>query len=140
MLIENDSFSKFSGINKFHDAGYFGERVVAASGEAFNAKNLQALGYNAVSPISDYVSDSSHPFQTALTFFQVAPKAKLISIPYADNYPINGKSYSFIKDAIPIIKQFEIITMFTSCEGRPDATALDAALSELPNFFYAMSN
>ena len=138
MLIQNDPFSKYCGVDRWNE--YDGEGIVVVTGEAFNAAKLQALGYNAISPIPDYVSDAAHPFQTALTFFQVAPKAKLISLPYADSTPINGTTYSFIKDAIPFIEQYGACLMFTSCEGRPDdSAALDAALAVIPSFFYAMA-
>ena len=36
---ENNYIRKFTGVDRFHNAGYFGERVTAATGENWSIKN-----------------------------------------------------------------------------------------------------
>ena len=37
---ENNYIRKFTGVDRFHNAGYFGERVTAATGENWSIKTM----------------------------------------------------------------------------------------------------
>lgn len=60
LLHDNDRHRKFTGVDKFHNAGYYGERVIAASGESWTSKyNPDGLVHNPLNQI-DNSGYSSH--------------------------------------------------------------------------------
>lgn len=75
LLTDNDRHRAYTGVDKFHRAGYYGQRVKASSGE-----NWSLSGYNPGGMCYDVLgigTGGGHAVDTAATFFQVAPKAKL---------------------------------------------------------------
>ena len=139
LLDENKKFRDFTGVTKFHDAGYFGSRVVVATGESQYAGKAEAHGYRWVHGLPGYsTGDDWHGTQTAFIFWQVAPEATLITIPDAV-CKINGVSYDFNVDGLALVEQYGVTLMYLSMlrivlDGR------DEALAEHPNFFYATSD
>jgi hypothetical protein len=137
MIAENQRFLDFTGVSRFHDAGYTGKGTIFASGEQFPDDELTSLGHKCLTPLPGYPAGKDpHALHTALSFFLVAPDATLARLPFT-----NAITSDFYKDAIPVIKKFGILGMFASFENS-DAGPLDqedAVLDQLPNFFFTCS-
>ena len=112
LLTDNDRHRKYTGVDKFHKAGYFGERVNASTGETWTISKYNPGGL-VRDPLGIGVSEG-HPIDTAATFFQVAPKATLYML-YASNgrYGTDYES-KFLQDSAEIIEKENITNMFTS--------------------------
>ena len=76
---ENNYIRRFTGVDRFHNAGYFGERVTAATGENWSIKNYNPDDLVLI-PFGDGDGwgnfSGGHGSKTAATFFQVAPRAR----------------------------------------------------------------
>ena len=113
LLTDNDRHRKYTGVDKFHKAGYFGERVKASTGEDWSLSAYNPGG-RCFDPLNMAVGADSHAINTAATFFQVAPKAKLYML-YATNGRF-GTDYDskFFNDSVEIIEKENITSMFVS--------------------------
>lgn len=117
LLDNNNKFREFTGVNKFHQQGYFGQNVIAASGEYFDINyNIDDLIYDPLNKTT--IND--HGLQTAATFFQVAPKSKLFMLPSVQgSYSGNNIDYTndFLNQSVKIIQKYNITNMFVSLVG-----------------------
>lgn len=115
LLNDDNRHRDFTGVTRFHNAGYFGERVNAASGETWdtNRYNPDNLVRNC---LKDKQMSDEHPINTAATFFQVAPKAHLFMLYSIDGSYGSGDNYNskFFNESIEIIEKYNITNMFTS--------------------------
>lgn len=147
LLKDDDRHRKFTGVDKFHKKGYYGSRVTAATGESWSLSY-----YNPGNLVSDPLScgsgGSGHSVDTAATFFQVAPQAKLVMLQTSSRLTSNGKdSYDhFIDLALPVIKEKKITNMFTSLNHQYDSKTKsdwENALRSVESYFksfFAMGN
>jgi len=136
MLNENKRISDFTGVAKFHEAGYFGSRVFAATGEAQYIGKAEAHGYKYIRPITWYsTGDDWHGTETAFIFWEVAPQATLVTIPDA-KCKINGIDYDFNIDGLALADKYGITLMYLSMLNNTDCSIRDTALDKHPNFFY----
>jgi len=126
LLSENKRFLDFLGVSKFHDAGYFGERGLTATGETWDLKDYDDEFI--IKPY-DLSENGKHAIETAKTFRQIAPQCKLVQLPYID----------LIGKCIPVIKDMGISVMFTSWSGKYNNANWDKALDDI-NIFYCMSS
>lgn len=140
LLNDDNRHRDYTGVTKFHNLGYYGERVRAATGESWGYLYYNPAGM-VIDPMADslYASESqTHGMETAATFFQVAPASKLISLSFAGRFMSGGAFEStFIDDSIPIIQSMGITNMFNSfTQTGNDAyfQALQQALNNVPNF------
>ena len=116
LLKDNDRHRKYTGVDKFHRAGYYGERVRAASGETWPISK-----YNPGCKVFDHLGigfgSDDHPINTAATFFQVAPKAELYML-YSTNGSYSGDDVNytskFFQYSTNIIEKYNITNMFVS--------------------------
>lgn len=122
LLDENAQLRKVTGVQKFHDAGYYGSRVHAASGECWSVNDFNPDGLVS-DPTGVNTGGSSHARITAATFFQVAPQATLAMFKSSGKFSGTGKIYeesgktyvsTIMDDMFPIIDDYEITAMFTS--------------------------
>lgn len=119
MININDNLRhrKFTGVEKFHRAGYFGKRVKAATGETWDLKDYDFNG-QAKDPLNYGVySTGQHAVQTAATFFVVAPEATLYMLPSTKGY-FSGDDVTyqsgFFDDSVDVIESEGITEQFTS--------------------------
>lgn len=149
LLKDDDRHRIATGIKKFHDAGYYGERVTAASGEswAISEYNPSDLVYDPLGLSGDPGGDR-HSINTASTFFQVAPKAKLYMLYSSDGIWRGDGTYEsrFLEKSTKVIEEVGITNMFVSLNfGSSNAnffTDLAAWMNKNPNFkfFWAAGN
>lgn len=134
---ENDRLRDFTGVTKFHNAGYYGSRVIAASGESWSTDIYNPYG-NVLDPLNKGTGDG-HSVETAATFFQVAPLAKLVQLPIFAIDKGDGSYVSgLIEDSMPIIKEMKINNMFWSVLTSPNKNRAEAekkALQEVESYF-----
>lgn len=117
LLQKNDQFRQITGVDKFHAAGYYGERTFAATGETWNLADYNPDGL-VCSPMINDTYSSDHAIQTAATFFQVAPKAHLAMFSLNDeHHSTSGYESPFMEQAWEIIKELGITSMFISKTG-----------------------
>lgn len=112
LLTDNDRHRAYTGVDKFHKAGYYGQRVKACSGETWSLDYYNPGGL-CVDPLG-IGSGSGHAVDTAATFFQVAPKAKLYML-----YSTNGRygttyDSKFFEYSADVIEKEGINNMFVS--------------------------
>lgn len=115
LLDANKRHRKYTGVQKFHDAGYYGEGIIAATGESWSIKNYNPGGL--VTDVFDTGFGAGHAVSTAATFFQVAPKAQLLMLPYSAHLygSTPEKSYdNFNTKVIEVIKERHVTAMFNS--------------------------
>lgn len=112
LLADNDRHRKFTGVDKFHKAGYYGERVKASSGETWALSEYNPGGL-CRDPLGIGIG-GGHSINTAATFFQVAPKATLYML-YSSNgrYGTDYES-KFFQYSAEIIEKENINNMFVS--------------------------
>ena len=116
LLDMNKPLRDFTGVTKFHNAGYYGERVNVASGESWDIENYNPdnLVHDPLNLNNPNCDTTSHGTRTAYTFFQVAPKANLYMM-----YSVEGKSgleneFYFVSRGNDVIQKENITCMFTS--------------------------
>lgn len=146
LLNDNNRHRKYTGVDKFHAAGYYGERVVAASGESWNRKYDPDTVYDPLN-IGDKYYNETHAVKTACTFFQVAPKAKLYMLESTGGKYYGNGTYEnkFFKYSTDIIEKENITNMFISLNGSNNQNFLNDLskwLQEHPEFkqFWAAGN
>lgn len=119
LLDINKPLRDFTGVTKFHQAGYFGERVNIASGEKWNIDvyNPDNRVCDPLNLSNKNATISSHASKTAYTFFQVAPKAHLYML-YSVEGKISGSDSDiyFITKCTDLIEKNNITSMFTSLD------------------------
>lgn len=142
ILESNKKYREFTGVEKFHKVGYFGERAAAVTGETIDPAWFPG---NYAENLGGESADWGHAYMTAATFFQAAPLAKLYSCPQGMSY-IGGKFSSKMYDEwIPKLKELGVTVMFNSTDSHPNSSfvqAISERLKELPWFtpFYAAGN
>lgn len=113
LLSTNSKNRQVTGVQNFHDAGYYGERVHAASLECWSMDRYNPDGL-CDNPLN-YNSATTHGMHTAACFFQVAPKAHLSMFYSAGRFKSDGTYESKImSDALPYAKEHGITAMFAS--------------------------
>lgn len=147
-MMDDDRHRKFTGIDKFHAAGYYGSGIVAASGESWSLDYYNPGGL-CEDPFNEGAG-TGHAVDTASTFFQVAPKARLVMLPtsakLASKDPEKNSYDKFITKAIPVIKELGITNMFNSFTHSYDTytfTLWQTALRSVEDkfkCFFAMGN
>lgn len=146
LLDDNKRHRKYTGVEKFHAAGYYGAGIVAASGEAWSLKS-----YNPDDQCFDPFGEgfgTGHSMNTAATFFQVAPKAHLYMLSTSSLLSSTpGRSYDkFVTKSIPLIKEKHITAMFNSFTKQYNDETKEAivnSLKEVEDYFkcfFAMGN
>ena len=114
LLTDNDRHRKYTGVDKFHKAGYFGERVKASTGENWNLSDYNPSG-QCFNPLGDVtIGYDSHSINTAATFFQVAPKAKLYMLDATSGRFGTDYDSKFFNRSAEIIENEGILNMFVS--------------------------
>lgn len=127
-----------TGVQKFHDAGYFGERVIAASGETWHLDEFNPDGL-CLNPCN-YDSQTDHAKITAKTFFEVAPKARLAMFSSSGSFKSGDKPYKskLMEEGFPKIAELGITAMFTSLSSKASNTRYfkdyEQKMKELPYF------
>lgn len=111
LLDSNAWLRRVTGVEKFHAAGYFGNRVMAGTGEKVNTE-VYSAGDKIIPVLGDGTSE--HAVQTAAVFFQVAPEATLYS--FSTNARLAGgqKHWDFFSDCVPVIDEKRISNIFFS--------------------------
>ena len=136
LLESNKNIRKITGVQNFHDAGYYGKRVIAASGEYWDINFYNPDGL--VSDPMNYSSSSDHGLKTAACFFQVAPLAHLVMFTPSGRFGGDGTySSDIISKAFPYIKENNITAMFSSLstEGNDNYRKdYNKNMEELPYF------
>lgn len=115
---ENNYIRKFTGVDRFHNAGYFGERVTAATGENWSIKNYNPDDLVLI-PFGDGYGwgnfSGGHGSKTAATFFQVAPKARLVQLSKISRARTGKDCYCGLEDdCLPYIEEYGITSVFCS--------------------------
>ena len=138
LLSDNDRHRAYTGVDKFHKAGYYGQRVKACSGENWSL-NYYNPGGLCVDPLG-IGTGSGHAVDTAATFFQVAPKAKLYML-----YSTNGRygttyDSKFFEYSADVIEKEGINNMFVSLlcsrvSNRSIATCLSLIVASVLGIF-----
>lgn len=138
ILLDNNKRHRiYTGVEAFHKAGYYGKRVIAATGESWSTSTYNPDG-NVLEPLGKGVG-TGHAMDTASVFFQVAPMAKLVQLSTSSIDYGNGDFKSgFIDKALPVIKSLGINNMFCSFTSSPNnkrKAAEQAALQEVESYF-----
>lgn len=119
LLNDNNRHRKYTGVDKFHAAGYYGERVKAASGENWNMKfdNPEQV-HDPLNLASKSYSDT-HAVDTCCAFFQVAPKAQLYMLESTSGHYYGNGTYKskFFDKSVDVIEKENITAMYISLES-----------------------
>lgn len=117
LLNQDNRHRTYTGVTAFHNAGYYGERVIAGTGESWGLSYYNPGGM-VIDPTAEELvnnGNETHGMQTAATFFQVAPASKLVSLSFGGRFLGDGTfSSTFIDESVPIIKSYGILNMFNS--------------------------
>lgn len=137
LLNDNNRHRRITGAAKFHNAGYFGERVVAGTGENWDISYYNPGGL-VLDPLHIGTGTADHPLSTAAVFFQFAPKARLIQLPMCCLISSDpDRCYvKFADTALPVIKEYNVLNQFNSFTQSYNATTkamYEAAMYEVPN-------
>ena len=134
----NNQLRSLMGIKKFHDAGYFGDRVIAASGETWHLDEFNPDGL-CLNPCG-YDAQTDHAKVTAKTFFEVAPKAHLVMLSSSGKFKGGDNPYTskLMDEGFPVIAEMGITAMFTSLSSVVSNTRYfrdyEQKMHELPYF------
>lgn len=146
LLDENKRHRKYTGAEYFHAAGYFGERVVAATGESWALSNYNPGG-RVLDPLGLASGFATHPISTAGVFFQFAPKAKLVMLNMASCQSTDPERcyIRFANQSLAIVKEYNILNQFNSFSQSYNATTrkmYEEAMEEVPDLkmFWCMGN
>ena len=146
LLNDNQRYRTFTGVQKFHDKGYFGQRVNAATAESWRVSYYNPDG-NVFDPtgINSAAADSdTHAVKTAATFFQCAPKANLFMIPVTGRFKSDGTyDWEFMNKGVQAIKDHGITNMYMSLSPSWNTGAYQdvgrVMREELPEFSWFVS-
>lgn len=146
LLDENKRHRKYTGAEYFHAAGYFGERVVAATGESWALSNYNPGG-RVLDPLGLASGFATHPISTAGVFFQFAPKAKLVMLNMASCQSTDPERcyIRFANQSLAVVKEYNILNQFNSFSQSYNATTrkmYEEAMEEVPDLkmFWCMGN
>lgn len=146
LLDANSRHRKYTGASKFHAAGYYGERVVAATGESWSLNSYNPGGL-VLDPLNRGIGAASHPISTAAVFFQFAPKTKLVMLNMGACISSDpSKVYvRFADESLPIIKEYGILNQFcsfTQSTSKLTDQIYQEAMDQIPDFklWWAMGN
>lgn len=127
---------KATGVDKFHAAGYYGERVIAASGEKWDWEEGDGDGCY-LNPFG-YIGGTHHGSLTAGVFHGVAPKAKLVMVNSGGRFSGDSYKTDLMDKGFPYFEENGVTCMTTSLSvthgSKPFYNDLDAWLEKLPNF------
>lgn len=113
MLEINREIHEYTGVSKFHMAGYTGKRTAAATGEFISPEDCNCTGR--VETLVDVEQTNAHSQMTASVFFEVAPDAVLYCVPHKTSMDENKVfHYTPYDDMMPMLKELGITVMFTS--------------------------
>lgn len=147
LLDANSRHRIYTGAEKFHKAGYYGERVIAATGESWGLSEYNPGGL-VLDPLGrgngGYVS---HPISTAAVFFQFAPKARLVMLDMGSRQSSDpDRCYiNFARYSLPVIQELGILCQFNSFTHSTNKTTrkmYEDAMGSIPNYcnFWSMGN
>lgn len=146
LLNVNKRHRRYTGADKFHAAGYFGERVVAATGESWWLRDYNPGGL-VLDPLKRGSGTTEHPISTAAVFFQFAPKSRLVLLNMGACMSENpDRAYiRFADQSLPVIKEYNILNQFnsfTQSTAKLTNKMYEEAMNEVPNFkmFWSMGN
>lgn len=115
MLEQNRPIHEFTGVARFHAAGYTGSRARAATGEVLVPEDWDGPGHVETLVQDGKKSTGSHSRMTASVFFEVAPDAILYRA--SNNVGRNSDgTYNFVlyDTLMPEMERLGITQMFTS--------------------------
>ena len=138
LLNANSRHRKYTGADKFHAAGYYGERIIAATGESWSLDEYNPGGL-VLDPLGRGTGNPDHPINTASTFFQFAPKAKLVMLNMGSgSFNDPDKCYCrFLEESLPVIQEYGILNQFCSFTTSPNKTVREMyqkAMDQVPDF------
>ena len=138
LLNANSRHRKYTGVDKFHAAGYYGERIIAATGESWSLDEYNPGGL-VLDPLDRGTGNPDHPINTASTFFQFAPKAKLVMLNMGSgSFNDPDKCYCrFLEESLPVIQEYGILNQFCSFTSNPNKTVREMyqkAMDQVPDF------
>lgn len=111
MLSQNNKLRALTGVDRFHRAGYTGDRAVAATGECVDTAHYNANGRILSAGVG--TPSTGHAAQTAFAFFEVAPDATLYSLSTSSRM-VNGKKEWDFEKCLPLIDEKRIGRIFFS--------------------------
>lgn len=145
MLNNNLSIHKYTGVLAFHNAGYTGKRVSAATVEDVVLSDWNGPGKVCSLYESGENEMRAHARMTASVFFEVAPDATLYTV--SDRIRPSGDTYIYdLYDVMmPQMEQLGIRLLFSSISGGVGANVMERAekfYAENDTFipFYAAGN
>lgn len=138
----NATLRRLTGVQKFHDAGYYGERVIAASGETWNLDEYNPDNL-AWSPVG-ITTGTEHGRETAAVFWQCAPKTRVAMFKSSGRFKGGYGDYTseIMDTAFPNIEKLGITAMWTSLSAGGNNKYRDdygTKMRELPNFCSCMA-
>lgn len=115
---ENGGIRNSTGVSKFHKAGYYGERVIMATGESWDVGNFNPAGL-VYTPFGNGPGwgnlQYEHGPTTAGTFFQGAPKAKLFQMDNMHNARTGKDGFCGLeRDCWDVIRDCNVLGCFCS--------------------------
>ena len=143
---ENGGIRRQTGVSKFHDAGYYGERVRMGTGESwdinnFNPDDLVEIPFGNGPGWGNF--SGGHGTKTAATFFQVAPKSKLYQLPKITSARTGKNCYCGFEDyCLEVIEKYNLLGVFCSFDQICDkylAAKYTTILNQLKTFKYVVS-
>lgn len=135
LLNDNIRHRKYTGVQKFHDAGYYGQRVTAASAESWSTSKYNPDGLVS-EPLGAGIG-ADHAQLTAAVFFQVAPLAHLVQLPYTTYlYGTSSFKSGYISEVLPYIEKHNITNMFVSLVEDANPPLKDAIITNLRKLPY----
>ena len=147
LLDDNSRHRIYTGAEKFHKAGYYGERVIAATGESWGLSEYNPGGL-VLDPLGrgdgGYVS---HPISTAAVFFQFAPKSRLVLLDMGSRQSTDpDRCYvNFARYSLPVIQELGVLCQFNSFTHSTNKTTrkmYEDAMNAVPYYcnFWSMGN
>ncbi len=125
MIAKNDNVRDYLGVTAWHNAGYLGSRVTVANGETWSLAKYNPDGL-CTAPIAPD-TDNSHGEDTARVLHEIAPRAKIVQLPFG--------STRYAETAYRYILDNDICIMTRSMAVNTTSLA-DAYLPDLPNTTY----
>ena len=144
LLNDNATIRRFTGVQKFHDKGYFGKRVNAGTGESWKVSyyNPDNNVFDPTGIDSNASSPDVHAVKTAATFFQCAPQAKLYMIPTSGIIGKDLSKWDFVTKGVQAIKDYHITNMFISLSLSFSSVCreeIPKIMADLPDFNWFVS-
>ena len=143
---ENSGIRRATGVTKFHDAGYYGERVKMGTGEdwdinKYNPDDLVQIPFGNGDGWGNF--SGGHGSKTAATFFQVAPKSQLYQLSKVFGARTGKNCYCGFEDyCLEVIEKENLLGMFCSFDQICDkylSEKYTTLLDQLGTFKYVVS-